>query len=321
MDMVRLHCVHGYREVYMRRWKPFAAHGRWLALILAIVFTGGAVAFFVLTRRHFVGAATAWSINLTFYAQFMAMLAMLTGAILAWLRFIQAQTLWYGIDRNAVYIASLGNTELVPLDQIRRIDFGTPVHHLSLRFIQGIGCYWGDGVAADDSTVYVRSTVPPSRCLFITTVSGVYAIAPSEIEAFVQDLEQRSNLGVTKHLAREIQYGPWLNTPFWYDRTNQLLFGISIGINVIAVGILAWYYPTLADMVQMRFDAIGDVAELRPRYQTLFLPLAALGVTAVNLFAALISFKYERLVAHLLLGASVVVQIMFFVAVVMVVRG
>jgi hypothetical protein len=168
--------------------------------------------------------------------------------------------------------------------------------------------------------VFIRSTVPPSRCLFITTATGVYAIAPAEIEVFVQDLEQRSNLGVTKHLAREIHYGPWFNTPFWQDRSSQLLLALAICINLLTVGILAWHYPQLGDTVQMRFDAIGDVAELRPRYQTLFLPLAALGVTAVNLLAATLSFRYEKLVAHLLQGASVVVQLMFCVAILSVVR-
>ncbi|MEY2844577.1 MAG: hypothetical protein RL076_123 [Chloroflexota bacterium] len=305
----------------MRRWKPYASHGRWFALVLAVVFTAGAVAFTVLTSRHFRGEAMAWDINMTFYAQLIVLCIMVLCAILSWLRFLQVSTLWYGIDRNAVYIASLGNTEVVPLDQIRRIDFGMQVLSISQRLIQGIGSYWGEGVAADGTVVYVRSTVPPSRCLFITTVNGVYAIAPAEIEAFVQDLEQRSNLGVTKHLAREINYGPWFNTPFWQDRSSQLLLALAVCINLLTVGILAWHYPLLGDTVQMRFDAIGDVAELRPRYQTLFLPLAALGVTAVNLLAALISFRYEKLVAHMLQGASVVVQLMFCVAVLTVVRA
>lgn len=303
----------------MRRWKPYASNGRWLALVLAVVFTAGSAAFALLVSRHFTGDATAWNIDMTLYVQLVVMLLMLFCAILSWLRFFQAHSLWYGIDRNAVYIAALGNVELVPLDQIRRIDFGLPVYQLSQRIIQGIGCFWGDGIASDDAPVFVRSMVAPSRCLFITTANGIYAIAPAEIEAFVQDLEQRSNLGVTKHLTREIQYGPWLNTPFWQDRSTQLLLGLAILINIITIGLLTWYYPYLADTVQMRFDAIGDVAELRPRHQTLFLPLAALGVTAVNLLAALLTYKYEKLVANLLQGASVVVQLLFCVAVLMVV--
>ena len=305
----------------MRRWKPYPSPGRWLALVLAVVFTGGCIAFAMLAHRHFSGAPAEWTVNLEFYLQFLAMLAMLICAGSAWMRFIQVQTLWYGLDRNAVYISSLGNRELVPLDQIRRLDFGVQVGKLPRSLFQGIGCYWGDTTSSDQTAVFVRSTLPISRCLFILTARGTYAISPSEIEVFVQDLEQRSNLGATKRLIPETEYGPWFNTPFWNDYSSTLLLGLALIINVLAVGLLAWYYPTLAETVQMRFDAIGDASQLRPRYQALFLPLAALGVTSVNLLGAMLCFRYEKLVARLLQAASVVVQILFAVAVLMIVRA
>lgn len=305
----------------MRQWKPFASNGRWLALVLAIVFSGGSLAFALLSNRHFEGPPSVWDINMTLYVQLVVMFLMLFFATLSWLRFAQVSTLNYGIDRNAVYISALGNTEIVPLAQIRRIDFGMQVNDISNRLLQGIGCYWGVGLTDDGTEVYIRSTVPPSRCLFITTENGIYAIAPSELEAFVQDIEQRGSLGSTKQLAVEVIYGPWLNTPFWHDTSSRLFLGAALCINLITVGILAWHYPNLAETVQMRFNAIGDVAELRPRYQALFLPLAALGVTTVNLLAAMLSFRYEKLISHLLQGASVIVQIMFCVAIYTVVRS
>jgi hypothetical protein len=305
----------------MRRWKPYPSPGRWLALVLAVVFTGGCIAFAMLAHRHFSGVPAEWTVNLDFYLQFLAMLAMLICAGSTWMRFIQSQTLWYGLDRNAVYISSLGNRELVPLDQIRRLDFGIQVDKLPRSLFQGIGCYWGDTTSNDQTSVFVRSTLPISRCLFILTARGTYAISPSEIEAFVQDLEQRSNLGATKRLIPETEYGPWFNTPFWNDYSSTLLLGLAIIINVLAVGLLAWYYPTLPETIHMHFDAIGDASELRPRYQALFLPLAALGVTAVNLMGAMVCFRFEKLVARLLQAASVVVQILFAVAVLMIVRA
>lgn len=305
----------------MRRWKPYPSPGRWLALVLAVVFTGGCIAFAILAQRHFSGISTEWTINLEFYLQFLAMLVMIVCAGSAWMRFIQAQTLWYGLDRNAVFISSLGNRELVPLDQIRRLDFGIQVGKLPRAMLQGIGCYWGESVDAEQTQVFVRSTLSMSRCLFILTARGTYAISPSEMEMFVQDLEQRSNLGATKRLVPETEYGPWFNTPFWSDSSSTLLLGLAIVINVLSVGLLAWYYPTLQETIHMHFDAIGDVSQLRPRYQALFLPLAALGVTAVNLLAAMLCFRFEKLVARLLQGASVVVQTLFAVAVLMIVRS
>jgi uncharacterized membrane protein (DUF485 family) len=92
-------------------------------------------------------------------------------------------------------------------------------------------------------------------------------------------------------------------------------------MNILAIGFLSWFFPSLPAEIEMRFDAIGGVSELRPRHQSFFLPLAAFGVTLVNLFGALIFFRYEKLVARMLQGASVVVQILFCVAIIMVIRG
>ena len=95
---------------------------------------------------------------------------------------------------------------------------------------------------------------------------------------------------------------------------------IACLINIIAVGLIAWYYPTLANEVEMRFDAVGGVLELRPRHQTLFLPLTALALTLANLIIAMLFFRYEKLISRMLQGASVVIQILFCVAVLMVVN-
>jgi hypothetical protein len=136
--------------------------------------------------------------------------------------------------------------------------------------IASIGCYSGDTTTNEQTPMFVRSTLPVSRCLFILTARGTYAISPSEIEVFVQDLEQRSNLGATKRLIPETEYGPWFNTPFWNDNSSTLLLSLALVINVLAVGLLAWYYPTLHDTIHMHFDAIGDVSELRPLPSALF---------------------------------------------------
>ena len=112
-----------------------------------------------------------------------------------------------------------------------------------------------------------------------------------------------------------------MNLPFWNDGNSKWLLLLTLLINLLSLGILAWYYPTMADMVEMRFDAIGGVSELRPRHHALFLPLAALAITLANLFGALVFFKYEKLVSRLLQGASIVVQILFCVAVIMLVRS
>ena len=305
----------------MRRWKPFPSMGRWLALALAIVFSLGSLFFGWLCAVRFTPDPTTWVVDLDFFLRFLAFLFMLFFAGTAWLRFVSTMTMWYGIDRNVVFIGSLGNVEMVPLNDILRLDFGVRVDGLPVPLIQGIGCYWGEGRAHEHDTVFVRSTIPPSRCIFIVTQHATYAISPDELEVFVQELEQRRHLGSTKEHATEIVHGPWFNTPFWHDNSTIYLLAIACFVNVVAIGILAYAYPQLPAQVEMRFDAVGGVSELRPRHQALFLPLAAFGVSLVNLFGALVFFRYEKLVARMLQGASVVVQILFCVAVIMIIRS
>ncbi|MBM4412850.1 MAG: hypothetical protein FJ040_05305 [Chloroflexi bacterium] len=301
----------------MRRWKPFPSIGRWLALVIALLFSAGFVAFAWLIARSFVGQPIEWQVDFEFFLQFLAMIVMLLLSGFAWLRWLQTISMWYGLDRNAVFIGSLGNIEAVHLDQIERIDFGMSVENLPQPLTQGIGCYWGQGTAVGHDCVYIRSTLPASRCLFIVTEHFTYAISPTEIELFVQEIEQLRNLGGTKRIIPDYEAGPWFNTAFWSDASSKLLLTLAILINVIAVGLISWYYPTLAAEVEMRFDAIGGVLESRPRHQTLFLPLAALGLTLANLVGAIVFFRYEKLISRMLQGASVVIQILFCVAVLM----
>lgn len=304
----------------MRRWKPFPSVGRWLALAIAFIFTVGFVAFAWLISRSFEGEPTSWQLDFGFFLQFVAMLLMLLLAGFAWLRWLQTISMWYGLDRNAVFIGSLGDVEAVQLDQIERIDFGMQVDNLPQPISQGIGCYWGEGTAIGHERVLIRSTLPASRCLFIVTSRGTFAISPTEMELFVQELEQLRNLGGTKRIIPDFEAGPWFNSAFWSDASSKLLLTIAILVNVIAVGVIAWHYPDLAAEVEMRFDAVGSVLELRPRHQTLFLPLAALALTLANLVGSIVFFRYEKLISRMLQGASVVIQILFCVAVLTVVR-
>jgi hypothetical protein len=70
----------------------------------------------------------------------------------------------------------------------------------------------------------------------------------------------------------------------------------------------------------MRFDPVGQVADVRPRYQILFIPLAAFGLTLVNLILGMALYARQLLSARLIQGASLVVQILFAIALVTITR-
>ena len=86
------------------------------------------------------------------------------------------------------------------------------------------------------------------------------------------------------------------------------------------LGVLAARYPLLEPLIRMRFDAAGQVSDLRPRHQVLFLPLAAFGLSLFNTVMGLLIYRAQPIGARLLQGASVLVQLLFGIAAVTIIR-
>jgi hypothetical protein len=304
----------------LRRWKPQPSAGRWIGLLLLIGALGGAIVFALPLVRMFAGPPQSWPIDLAIYGRIIGVLALLVLASTLAYRVAGALTLSYDLDRNGLYINWLGNRAVVPLDQIYSVDIGLADERLPWRLFQGIGYYWGQGQLADGKRLHLFATQPPARCLVIYTTSNVYALSPADHEAFVQDLEQRRHLGATKPLTPMVESSRIFLYAFWNDRTVRVLLLLAFALNLIVLALLAARYPSLQATVPMRFNAIGQVAEPRPRHQVLFLPLAALGLSLLNTVVGLAFYRRQRLGARLLQGASVVVQILFGIAVITIIR-
>ena len=265
------------------------------------------------------GPPEAWRIDLMLYGQVLGVLGLLALAGALAYRVAGAFTLGYELDRNGLYILWLGNRAVVPLDQIHSVDIGVAAR-LRWWLVQSIGYYWGQGRTDEGQVLHLFATQPPERCLVIYTADAAYAISPADHEAFVQDLEQRRNLGATKPLAPAIEPSRIFLYAFWNDRLVRALLLLAVALNLALLALLAARYPQLAPQVEMRFNAAGQVAELRPRHQVLFLPLAAFGLTLLNTSIGLACYRRLQLGARLLQGASVLVQALFGVAVLTIIR-
>lgn len=302
----------------MRRWKPKPSFGRWVALLLLIGALGGAALFGARLARALRGAPETWTVDLALYADLLGFLLLLVIAGALLYRLGSALTLSYELDRNGLYVTWLGNRAVVPLDRIQNIDVG--VADATLPAYHGLVYVHGRGRTADGRTLHLFATQPPERCLTVYTAQDAYTISPADAEAFVQDLEQRRNLGATKAMPAVIESSRMFLYAFWNDRTVRVLLLIAVALNLIVFGVLAARYGALDTMVQMRFDATGQAADLRPRHQVLFLPLAAFGLSLLNVVLGLLFYKRQQLGARLLQGASVVVQILFGIATFTIIR-
>jgi hypothetical protein len=302
----------------MRRWKPKPSFGRWLALALLIAALALAGVLGARLARSLAGPPESWPVDLALYVEVLGFLvALILGGALAY-RVGAALTLGYELDRNGLYITWLGNRAVVPLEQIQSIDVG--VRDAALPPFRGIAYYHGQGRMATGKRLHLFATQPLDRCLVVYTADAAYAISPATPEAFVQDLESRRNLGATKPLAPAFEPSRMFLYAFWNDSTVRVLLLIAFVLNLLVLGFLTMRYPALDAMVQMRFDAAGQAADLRPRHQVLFLPLAAFGLSLFNVVLGLLFYRRQQIGARLLQGASVVVQILFGIATITIIR-
>jgi hypothetical protein len=305
----------------MRHWKPQPSIGRWIALLLLALALVGAGWFGVRLAWLLAGPPEQWQVDLGAYGLVVGLLASLLLAGGLAYRAAAAFTLGYELDRNGLYITWLGNRAVVPLELIQSVDIGLAVERMPWRPVQGIGYYWGQGRTSDGKRVHLFATQPPARCLVVYTAGEAYAISPANHEAFVQDLEQRRNLGATKPLAAStVETSRIFLYAFWNDRTVRALLLLAFAMNLLILALLAFRYPALEPMVRMRFDAAGQVADLRPRHQVLFLPLAAFGLSLLNTVLGLLFYRRQQLGARLLQGASVMFQLMFGIATITIIR-
>jgi hypothetical protein len=308
------------RNDRMRRWNPHPSPGRWICLALLLAALAGAGLAAVRLARALAGPPDTWPVNLALYGWLLVFLGLAVLVVALAYRFAAALTLRYDLDRNGLYISWLGNRAVIPLAQVESVDLGTAIGPLPLGPLQAIGYYWGRARAPGGRVAHLFSTQPPQRSLAIYTPGAAYVIAPADPGAFVQDLEQRRNLGATQALQPTLGASRMVFARLWSDRLARWLLLLALGLNLALLGVIAARYPALAPMIEMRFNAVGEVAEIWPRHQILLLPLAALGLTALNAGLGLLLFQRHPPGARLLQGASVVVQVLFGIAVITIIR-
>ncbi len=302
----------------MRRWKPQNDLGLWIAVVLLIA----ALVAMSFVLMQFAPVLTQppelWPVDLRLYAYLVILTILLAVVGSMAYRLIGRLTLAYEIDRNGLYIHWLGNRTIIPIDQIASIDSGVdasqPPRQLFGR-LDRIGYYRGVATTADGKSIRLFATRPLDECLLIHTTAGSYAISPDNVDKFVQEISERQRLGSTTSLTEKIEVGRFFQKEFWYDAVIRRAILIALALNLLVFGLVAWRYPHLDALVAMRFDAAGQIVELRPRHQVLFLPLASLALGLLNVALGLAIFRREPIGARFLQWASAIVQILFGIAV------
>ncbi|NNJ12430.1 hypothetical protein EKD04_019055 [Chloroflexales bacterium ZM16-3] len=302
----------------MRRWKPQPSKRLWVAVALLVIAALGAISLFTRVGMALAQPPEQWPIDLVLYLQLLGGLGLLliTGQVAY--RVAAAFTLAYGVDRNGFYIFWLGNRAVVPLAQIESVESAASVAKGSLA--RRIGYYYGRVSLADGRQAHRFSTAPMAHALILHTPGDSYVISPDTSESFVQELEQRRRLGVIQQLTSGVEVGRMFFYAFWEDQVVRVALVVAVGLSLALVGWLAAIYPGLTPMIDLRTDAAGVAEALRPRHQILFLPLAAIAILLINVGFGLSLYGRSPNGARLLQIASALVQVLFAVAVLTIIR-
>jgi hypothetical protein len=289
--------------------------------LLLLLCVGGMVALGAQMVWMLFQPPEAWHIDMEIYGQLVALVALLLCSGFLLYRVMGALTLSYQMDRNGLYIVWIGNRAVIPLSQIESLSKGAPGAQVTLLHLRRIGYYWGRGRTEDGRLLHLFTTSSLNNSLVIHTEDEAYVISPAAQDSFVQELEQRRRIGAVKSLRPTFEPGRVFFYAFWNDRVVRWALILTFGLNLLLVGALALRYPELEPMVSMRFNAAGQVTELRPRHQVLFMPLAAFGLSLINAGLGISFYRRNKTSARLLQLGSVFVQIMFGVALLAVLLG
>jgi hypothetical protein len=292
-----------------------------VGLLLLLLCVGGMVALGAQMAWMLFQPPEAWRIDMEIYGQLVALVALLLCSGFLLYRVMGALTLSYQMDRNGLYIVWIGNRAVIPLSQIESLSKGAPGAQVTLLHLRRIGYYWGRGRTEDGRLLHLFTTSSLNNSLVIHTEDEAYVISPAAQDSFVQELEQRRRIGAVKSLRPTFEPGRVFFYAFWNDRVVRWALILTFGLNLLLVGALALRYPELEPMVAMRFDAAGQMTELRPRHQALFMPLAAFGLSLINAGLGISFYRRNKTGARLLQLGSVFVQIMFGVALLAVLLG
>jgi hypothetical protein len=226
-----------------------------------------------------------------------------------------AFSLEYWIDRNAVTVVWADARQVIPLACIRQIIVGGLQEITPHRWRYWPAPFVRPARLVGGVAIPLLATRPPSECLLLDVGSEVLAISPAGREAFLDAVQERVRMGPVANaqlmLTRRLDLQRILKT----DRSGLIMLAVGLIGSVLLMGMLMVRYPSLPDVLTVRYSAEGVPEQVRDKAALFLLPLIGLLAWAVNaVWGLLMAARNQQTGAHLLWGGAIVVQICSFFA-------
>lgn len=295
----------------MRTWRPVFSFGGWIAFLLALIaWVLGAVMASMLLAP--VSGRTFWLA--------LATLLLLAGGAFFLYQALAAFTMRYVFDRNGLTLYWGWTRQVVPMNRITAVRFWEEGEKVRERGLRWPGMHRGHARSESLGAVEFYATAGRPAQVLVCTAEGSYVLSPRQPRSFVEELELRRSLGITRQLAQERQYGWLLGLTFWRDRPMLLIAGLALVLNLTLWAFLCYLYPTLDPLLPIHFSEVTVAGQSRiepdfiaPASDLFKLPAFGLLLLGANVVLGVLLHRRHRLLAVMLGAVGLLVQAIFWV--------
>ncbi len=295
----------------MRTWRPTLSLGSFAAIPLVPLAWG--LAAWLAGRLLPVSWWTFW------LALGLVLLVAVGAFLLYWS--LAGLTMRYSFDRNALVVSWGGVRQSIPMNRITAVRRWGDGEYVQERGLRWPGLRRGRGVSSDLGPLEFYATTGRKDQVLVCTPEGAFVLSPRSGDEFIQEIELRRSLGITRQVAQEKSSWWLLGWSFWKDRPLWIIGGLALLVNLALFALLCYWDPILRasrpllplhyslDLEEGRVRIIPDF--IGPAGDLFKLPAFGFLLLAGNLALGALLHRRHRLLALLLAGVALVVQLMF----------
>ena len=220
----------------------------------------------------------------------------------------------YRMERDSFHLQWGYRVEIIPTTTILWVqlakDLTEPFH---LPWFRWPGSIVGTRYLGDTPIEFMASTT--KDLILIATYEKVFAISPSEPDAFIHSYRRLTELGSLAVMEAQSIHPTTFFAGIWNTPSSRNLLAISIVLGIILVIWTGLAAPTRAS-ISLGFTASGELREPIPSVRLMLIPILNTMFWVFNFFAGLILSRNEarRPFAYLLWGNNIIVATLFLIA-------
>lgn len=161
------------------------------------------------------------------------------------------------------------------------------------------------------------------RLVLVGTTEKIYAISPSDPQAFLQAFQRLTELGSLFPIPARSVYPVFLAGRVWADAPARILLGAGLLLSLFLLGWASAAVPTRTQ-VYLSFLPSGEPRDLVPAVRLLMLPVLNAIIFLIDFFLGLFFYRREEgraaILAYFLWGSSVLTALLFLIGVFQILR-